>query len=272
MVSSEELQFSSWQEYWKTVGPALEKFIVGQHNEPASQYLLSSYAYYSFSLEGLPKKIQKHNELVENAYPLLMQLQDILRGNLIAQDQLLLTNAGLNLRVAFEIRVNLRFIYQHDTPAVILQRLSDFFDYEVLMGRKNSPYLEPPSEEEEKVFCRKFPFWAKGDRLISNAVWNGDGKTAKDICDLVGMSNEYQSIFKMTSKLVHGSPLIKNLYRNCAGLNSIGNLETVTMFAALSTHHAMESLHEFFDFFGVEYDPLPYALIQRHMLQIEELK
>lgn len=210
-------QQPEWVKYWHSVAPKLENYLSGQRIAEIEAFLTASFGYFSYITEDLSPKITQHKDLVRGTYPLVIQLQDILRANIHNQQFLLLSPSAFNLRASFEIRTNLRFIYQHQEPTKMIQRLNDFAMYEELIGKKNSPNIESPSTEVEAAFANQHPYWGKGKELKDNAKWNGEGKSMKDLCKILEIMDEYHQIFSLTSKFVHGSPVVRNLYNSPQG-------------------------------------------------------
>jgi hypothetical protein len=204
----------------------------------------------------------------------MVELHDILRGILFAQKNLLLATSAFHLRSAFEIRCNLKFIFQHTNPKQQCERLSDFFRYEQIVGSRLSPNLPYEGEPVEKAFAQRHPYWANKSTglLKNNADWNGEGKGFKEICDDLGWQDQYFQMFKITSKFVHGSPIVRNMYQQAGkGMGCIPDSKHPTMFSLLATNTITDCLMEYCEFFGVEFPELDYRIIQTEMLKVQKL-
>ena len=260
-----------WLLFWDSIENGLNTHIDAQKNVDVDRYLRESLAFFSYYLEGVNERATLHVDLAKSAYPMIIQLHDLLRSNVIIQKSLLLTSAAGSLRTSFEIRINLKYVYQHPEPKVMLQRLADFVEYEEFIGRKNAKGFPNPTAQEEEAFAKKFPCWCtNAGKLKENAEWNGEGNTAKNICEIIGMDDHYFTMYKLTSKFVHGSPLVKHLYSTKNGYSFISSFENVGRFTVMSTHHAMYAFAEFLEFFGVPFSVEGFNLLQLIPVSLQE--
>ncbi|WP_413560727.1 DUF5677 domain-containing protein [Bdellovibrio sp. HCB209] len=255
-------QQPDWVNYWNNVAPRIEAYIDARSLPLVDSYLTQCYGYFCFVTENVESKVTKHKNLVRTVFPMLVQIQDMLRANILNQAHLLLTPAALNLRVAFEIKVTLKYIYSHSDPAMMLQRLANFIVFETLVGRISAPSLPNPSDEEIKEFEEKHPYWTKKGSLDHLAKWNGEGKSIKKICDGLDMSSQYYQIYSLTSRFVHGSPVVRQFYSSGGSISPIPEKERVASFTLMASKEMIEVLEEFMIFFGVSHNQVDISLLK----------
>lgn len=268
-----ERTHKNWIEYWTDVSGRLDAHIEKQRIHDAEKYITCALGFYSFITEDLEKKVTKNKELVKPTFPLMVELQDILRSILFAQRHLLLASSAFHLRTAFEIRCNLKYIFSHANPAQICERLSDFFRYEQIVGSRLSPNLPYEGEAVERAFATQHPYWANRSTglLRDNEAWNGEGKSLKAICDDLKWQDEYFQMFKITSKFVHGSPIIRNMYSKGISIGCIPDVRHPTMFSLLAANNITDCLMEYCDFFGIDFPELEYRTVQAEMLKVQKM-
>jgi hypothetical protein len=272
-MKDEKIEQPDWVNYWNSLAPSLEKHIEKHRIPEAESYIVKSFGFFSYVTEEISTKVTNHKELFAKVYVLIVELQDLLRSTLIAQQQLLLATSALNLRTAFEISCNLEFIYQHDNPEVMMQRMEDFFRYEKIVGSRLSRFMDSVPEDEEKAFADKHPFW-KNNRtglLKDTATWNGEGLGFKQVAEKIGKEKEYVEIYKISSKFVHGSPVVINMYRSRWGTNCLTTPDRMTNMNMMCCHTIMEALMSFCNFFGVPFSEVDYRMIQVDMLKVEPI-
>ncbi len=262
--------YKNWFEYWNEVSIGLDKHIEASRNPQAEKYIICSLGLFSFITEELPDKCKKHKEIVQHLYPLIIELHDILRSTLLTQSHLLTATSAFNLRSAFEITSNLTYIYCHATPSIMCERLNAFYRYEQLIGAKYSPNLKAEPELIEREFATKHPYWSKKDGLLKEgADWTGEDLSFKKITEKIGKSKDYYQIYKLTSKFLHGSPIVINLYRSKFGTSCVTDPKHSTMFNLMCAHAIMEGLKEFCNFFEIEFPMHDYSLVQLEMVKVE---
>lgn len=269
-------ELPGWINYWNDIAPRLESHIESSRVLEAETFLTAVFSYYSFCTEDLSKKVQKHKADAKSVFPMIIQIQDMLRSNIFNQQHLLMASGAFNLRVAFEIRVNLLFIYEHEDPAKMLKRMLAFVQYEKLMGRKETPGHTPPSPEEEKAFVALHPYWENRKQpgtLKKGAKWNGEGKSMRGMCEFLlekdpekfkTMVDDYYYVYSNTSIFIHGSPAARELYSHpLLGFNPIGSPRRVMMMTLRSTYFMLRLLEEFMIFFGVGHKESDLRLLSR---------
>lgn len=262
-----------WIEYWKQIAPPLEAHIQSQRVPDAESYIKCCFAFFSFVTEDFVKKITKNNSLFTGISPLIVELQDILRGTFHTQVNLIIATSAFNLRSAFEIRSNLTYIYKHNNPSEMIQRLSYFFRYEQIVGSRLSPNLSYEGEEIEKAFADVHTYWKNKTTglLKDNADWNGEDKKFKTICDDLKWQDDYFYVYKLTSKFNHGSPIVRNMYQTHRGLSCMADPKNTTIFNILCAHHICEWLMDTCEFFGVDFPELEYRKIQMKVLELKKI-
>jgi hypothetical protein len=250
--------FDNWLEYWKEVAPKLEVFVANNRLPQAEKFLSGAMGFFSFVVEDFSKKITKNRACATHLYPLIVQLHDLLRSAFFCQVHLLTATSALNLRSAFEITTNLAYIFNHDSPFDISTRLNDFVRYEQIIGSKISPALEKESEEKEREFANKHPYWAKNGRLKENVNWTGEKNNFKEIVVSAKRDDRYFYMHKITSKFVHGSPIVKNVYGSSRGLGPLADSKHATYFNINTANEVLVSLEEICTFFGIAFPTTDY--------------
>jgi len=270
--------------YWNELAPRLENGIEKERVPEAEKYITAAFSLYSFSTEGLSDKITKHKDIAHPVYPMIIQIQDMLRANIFCQQNLLFAPAQFNIRVAFEIRANLLHIYNHNDPKLMLDRFNEYTNYEKLSGRKQMANFESPTPEEEVVFVAKHPYWEDKNKknrgtIGLNAKWNGEDKSLYNICaELSNKDDKYKSLkddfysqYMVTSKFVHGSPVVKEFYTLPGyGLHSVVNARRVTQATMIGTHIMMMLIEDFMFFFGVSYREVDFAFVHKFFIDAQK--
>lgn len=262
---------SNWESYWKDIQPRLNHFVTNERLADVEKYLSSSLGFFSFVTEDLETKVTKNQDLITVTFPLIVELQDILRGVFLSQSNLLVSTSAFQLRAAFEIRCNLKYIFLHADPKMVATRLSNYFRYEQIVGSRLSPNLKYEGIAVERSFALEHPYWAKPDGLLKdNTTWNGEGMDLKKICDEIGLSAEFFTNFKITSKFIHGSPIVKNLYTSEKGIHCIASSRNVAFFTLMCALHIGRCLKEYCNFFGIEFSEIEYLEIELMLLAAQK--
>ncbi len=137
----------------------------------------------------------------------------------------------------------------------IFNRRVNFFEYEKLAGTEFSPVMTSPDPATIDAFVKAHPYWATKDgKLKETTHWTGEhGMTMKEMAIKLGMAGDYHQVYKVASKFMHASPIIRNLYHGRRGTCAIPEEKHPTFFNLMTAHYCMEGLMEFCEFFGVEF-------------------
>lgn len=241
------------QLYWEDVSKRFDKHLQKLQNPSAIAFAKDCFAYFSFITEDHQEKAKKHYSLLAYIHPLIVELHDLLRSVYICQANLLLASSACNLRTIFEIRCNLKFIYEHNNPEEMCKRFNDYAEYEALIIRKYSAHLTQPEEGEEENILKKHPYWGKDGKLKNHVEWHGQNFKYL-ACDIIGLKDEYIDIYKNSSKFVHGSPVVRNAYASQIGLTLLPGNELLTSMNILACTQVLFALKEFLMFFGIEFN------------------
>lgn len=244
-------------DYGKRLRPSLAAFVSSERKPEVEEHLEEMFWLYSYVVEDFETKISRNKELCRSFFPMMVEIQDLMRGALVCQQNNLLASASLTLRTVFEIYVNAKFIFESSDPMKYLQRLIDFATCEELLGHKLSPALKSPPKEVEADFAKRHPYWAtKDQKLKDSPIWNGEGKSLKTLCEDLKLGELYFRLYKPTSKFVHGSPVVRNLYRKGNAMGAIAPQPQTMRMTLLTADLVHKFLKDSCAFFGV---PLPAA-------------
>lgn len=276
-----EYEQPDWVEYWNNLAPKLEASLESQRVLEVEKYLTAAFSLFSYLTEKLSDKVTAHEDIAHAVYPMVIQIQDMLRTNIHCQRHMLFAPAQFNIRVAFEIRANLLYIYNHKDPRLMLDRLIAYSDYEKLCARKQMSFLKSPSIEEEADFVSKHPYWedtkSRGNLKLL-AKWNGEKKNLYDICAELSSKDEYKNILEdffsqylVASTFIHGSPIVKEMYIIPKhGLYPIVAVKRVTKATMIGTHIMMMLLEDFMKFFRVSYREVDFAYVHKFFLEAQK--
>ena len=87
----------------------------------------------------------------------------------------------------------------------------------------------------------------------------------------VDLEEDYKSLYKTQSKFTHASPLIANMYRKAGGLRCIPSPEQSTELALLAIVLCMRTLEEFYEFLGIIWPAMEFALISLDQLVVQDI-
>lgn len=104
--------------------------------------------------------------------------------------------------------------------------------------------------------------------MKENPVWNGEGIQFKELCESIGEEKDYYQMFKVSSKFVHGSPIVKNMYFSEQYFGALTNSEHLTGFNCMCAIKILSSLKNFCNFFGVEYNETELYLVQMRISEV----
>lgn len=264
---------NNWKTYWEETKLILEDYLKVNRVSAVEEYIESALSLYSFITEDIFKNVTKHKDLAKSVYPLVIQLNDIVRAALVNQKELLLSSSATNLRAGFEISCNLSYIFRHESPSLMLERLAAFTQCEEIIAQRTFPGFNPkPNDIEiEKAFAAKHPYWATSAGLLKESPsWTGEkGVGIQQIISKAGKDKDYYHIYKATSKFTHGSPVVINAYRRRSlGISPLGKIELTSNFNINIAKIALDVLLECSQFFGVVFPTKSYTEVQIKILSI----
>lgn len=257
-------------EYWKRVGAKVSSHVHGQRDQAFDQALIEGLALYSFITEDFRAKTTKNTDLVEKLGAMLILTQDILRGLLAAHRELSPVSLATLTRVAAEVHFNLRFIVSGPDPAKYADRYFRYQEIEKLIHDSKRPQselsmLSPGTKDEIKKTC---PEWIKPSGEF-RTYWTAEPTLMKiaQVAKAAGLEDDYRDMYSTTSKFVHGSALVTNLYRGPHGVGAVGQRALCKQLATLALGYCTKNLKDFCEFFGVKHDEMAIAHWQHRLLE-----
>lgn len=265
-------EMPEWKKYWSEVAPKLDAHLEKCRNPLVERYLLSSFSIYCWITEGFGGKITKHHDLWPKLSLFLIETQDLMRGIIACQRHMTLAPLGLILRTVFEIHCSFRFIARSND----FQRLADLYDrfqdVEQLIGRKSSPVVTDPTEEDYQCVRAKCPEWFKPGTnvILKDPHWTAiPGMSLRKMAEdsRVNLLDDYLRLYKTQSKFTHASPLLRNLYHKNGGLSFIPDSKQSNDHALLGCFTCMSFLEEACGFFGVKFPKYDYCLVAQDAME-----
>lgn len=263
-----------WIQYREKVIEGLVKRLQSLGVNSAEKYIDACFWIFSSVLQDLGKKITKNQDYYGIFYPALYQLQDVVRANLGCQQNFVACSSAFNLRVAFEIYCNVRYILKSTEPSKLARMYDRYQEVEKFLHKEQFSELKV-SDKERARLEQAFPEWflENGKRRKSPIHhWTAIdrmnlGKVARE----VGMGHEYSVFYGATSKFTHGSQLVWNFFRNNEGqVTPIPDPKVPTMFTITSTAFAIKTLVEFCEHFGVKFPAEDYAAVSPYLVEAQK--
>lgn len=259
-----------WINYWNSLIPQLDNFFHTHAIPEAEQYLTNSFAFLSYTTEDFPKKIQKNKEASGYLVSILLESLDLSRSLIHCQRLLLLAPSALIYRTQFEIYCNLLLITKSENPLKTAKAFDDFKMFERLLWEsKNEDDLNP---EKFKTILSNHPEWRKNNSDLvphSKAHFTGkNGRTLFDFCKDLKLENEYEQIYRTTSKFVHASPVVTNLYSWPTQMSFISKPETLINLTLPAMEFSHKIIREICDFYGVTFSEYDWALIAQDFIKV----
>ncbi len=262
-----------WLEFREKVITKLVERLKALGVDSAEKYIDASFWMFSCILQDLQEKVTTNKEYYSRFYPMLYQLQDVLRANHGCQQNIVVCSAAFNLRVTFEIYCNMRYIFRNPDPKKMTFMFDRYQEVEKFLHKEQFTETKVSEEEREKL-DRDFPEWfmEKGKRRKCPLHhWTAiDRMNTKQLAKEVGLENEYYVFYGATSKFTHASQLTWNFFRTNGVITPIPDPKTTTMFTIASTAFAMKCLFEFCHHFGVTLPTEEYVAIHEHFLEAQK--
>lgn len=254
-------------EYAQRVGPLLDQFVNQQRDLPVEAVLVEGFFLASFVMEDFKAKATKNAELFDKLGIQLITMQDALRMLHVAVAGLSTVTVATLTRVVLEQRAKLKFIFTREDPALYADRFERFGQVERLIHdstkEDGAKMISPAELERIGKLC---PEWIvtkenkKKRRPVVNGFWSNwtaDERytSIRAVAEAAGMLDEYETTYAMTSKFVHGSSLLENLYRGPQGnIGPVGQPVHCKRMAFLAVKNALDAVKEAAQFFGVPWN------------------
>ena len=265
---------SSWQDYAKDVSQKLPGFFQSIRLPEVEAWLERSFWLYSFVQEDIDSEITENKDVAQILLPLITVAHDLLRGLIHAQGSVLLAAATLQCRTAFEIRCTIAFITENQDPKKYADRFARYADVERFAYQSGSPNAPKLPEAELEAIRRRCPEWFRPDGTLRPRMnWTADEQTnsIKRIAEAVGLLEDYQRGYALSSKITHGSPAVRNFYRGTFGSGALFLVADPAMCASqtiLGASHCLMALIDFCLFAGIA---LPQEEIFLHQMEVKRL-
>jgi uncharacterized protein DUF5677 len=269
------LRHRNYQEYAADIGTKLNQFLEQQRDRVFEAVLWDAIMLFAFTLQDVEAKAKRHVPILQKVGIMLVALNDTLRGILIAQAKLCPMALATLARVAVEVRANLTFIATSEDPALYADRYERYAQVEKLNHDQRRSNLQLSTAEGEDVAARCAQ-WIKGKdpdghfKLL--LTWTADPrfKKLRQIAVAVGMQDDYDKLYDVTSKYVHGSRLMVHGYTWPDGYRALGEPKRCKQMASLACLSCMRALRTACAFFQVPLDPDSYGSWLERFLQVCE--
>lgn len=267
---------SKWknvQEYWADLLPRLTEYLQKSRKQPVSEFLRDGLIFFSFHSEDLGSKVRANSHIHPKLDLFVAYAHDQLRAAPVLYENLNLAPAAISARAAFENYVSLSFITSSTDAAVLADRYHRFKDIEKLKGLRNSPFLDPLPEEEEKRILAANPEWvdSTSGKLVKKPHWTGiNGMSVETMVKQIGKA-DYYSLYRTTSSFVHASPITVNLYSSFGQLRSVSSENQSRRMSLLIALFALETLVEYCRFFSITYDYPGYLALMTKVSELNDL-
>ncbi len=261
------LKHKDHADYNRDVGPRLAAFIQQQRDRGFEDVLGEAFMLFSWVMEDFKKKARQHAELFDKVGIVLIEMQDALRSLQVAHASLSPATLAALTRIIMELRWNLRLILKSKNPALYADRFVRFGEIEKLIHDEKKPengkLLSATQREYIKKVC---PEWVKTKkdgsiRYDTNWTCEKDLDSVAKIARATGCDEEYDRMYAVTSKYMHGSPLLLNAYGWPDGhVKPIGHPERCKSLAAMGAKWAIDTLMDAATFFGVPFEKFTQAV------------
>lgn len=256
------LHHKSFEEYRNAVAPHLDE-VIGSRRDPECEFALAhAFLLFSFTIEDLKEKATTNAKILDDVAITFIEMQDVLRG--IVHGVTILSPATLAalLRIAFEIRCNLKFIYSSLSPSVYADRYRRFRSASILYNEQaNHPGQPMLTPERRQELLRESDEWIRSvtpdGRFEFSTNWTAERelKSLKKRAARAGLEPQYEGSYAVTSQFVHGTALAAQGYLGGDGtINAIGQTETCRRFAVLGAMNCLHAALEGVRFFGWPFD------------------
>ncbi|WP_161606749.1 DUF5677 domain-containing protein [Myxococcus xanthus] len=249
-------QYPDVAAYWKKVAPRLDAHLEGKRNRGVEDLVAHSFAFYSFVQEEFSENATRNQNLLKHMGIMLVHVQDVVRGLMVAQAQLSPVVSAALLRIALEVRCNQLFIIRNDS-AKYADRFARYAGVERLLRDEYAPpgaakHLSPAEEQQIRVACAEW-FNSKGKVRVKHWTAEEEFKSLKSLADSVGLADEYLTVYGIGSKFVHGSSLLENLYSSGGAIGALANPGLCSKLSMLGVSNCIHMIREAAEFFGVPF-------------------
>ena len=220
-----------WIQYRDKNKQRIEESIAAERIKEAEDEISNAFYYCKYIKSRLSEDSKKM------LYLPFVQIQDILRGCLASQEHLILLGSAFNLRIAFDVCLNLIYINKSDDQKEMCRRFVGYAKYEsATIPEEMISYMELDQHEDSKDYniqkqkekvIKDFPCWVNKDgSLKKNIHWSGNNNIRSTL-DFVrelydkkdvkffgpyNLKEAYYKVHKTSSKYIHASPLTQSMF------------------------------------------------------------
>jgi len=248
----------TYADYAQAVGQQLQSHLEKLRDHPFEESLLEAVLLYSFTIEGMEAKASNHVQVLKRVGVILVALNDVLRGILAAQQNLCPMALATSARVATELAAKLRFIVTGPDPEKYSDRYWRHQQIEKLLHDQRKPKPRLTKAEVDSILAR-CPEWIRkksdgSHRLSDNWTAESQFDSLAKVAKAADMADDDERLYSVTSKYVHGSPLMAHGYREGASIGALGDPKRCKQMASLGALQCMVALRVACEFFGIEWE------------------
>lgn len=256
------LHHKTFDEYRNAVAPHLDE-VIGSRRDPECEFALAhAFLLFSFTIEDLKEKATTNTKILDDVGIMFVEMQDVLRGIVHGMNILSPATLAALLRIAFEIRCNLKFIYSSLSPSVYADRYRRFRAASILYNEQaNHPGQPMLTAERRQELLRESDEWIRSVTpdgwfdFSTNWTAEKELRSLKKRAARAGLESQYEGSYAATSQFVHGTALAAQGYVGGDGrINAIGHTEMCRRFAVLGALNCLHAAVEGVRFFGWPFD------------------
>lgn len=284
-----QAKFPNWAAFWNDLEPRLKAHLATVRDRDAEYIIRCFTGFAAYYVEDAHQLRTKNHDAAIQLAPLLMQNVDILRGLLAGMEALSVVTLAALARIAFETHVNLRWILSRPSSDVPMfaRRFAEFFNVERLVHEHDKYRSKKIRAACLKEIEQKWPDWmdAKGKPIKHWTALqvNGRAMTTSKLCEQIDeairaqkkaadpnwkpaplgpddleelgeFESAYNGLYAMTSKPIHASSTIRNLYLTGESFGPLPNAKSCASMALLGASYCQKTLLRFLDFAGIGFD------------------
>jgi hypothetical protein len=257
--------YQDWRSYWADVEPRLAAEVAAQRNPQTVAALSSAVGLCGFVTEEPVSRVTRHAPEHIKLAPLILEQLDVLRGIRAAYDAQTVAALAVSLRTAFELRCGIVFVAKSGEVSKYADLFERFAHVERMRFARTDPAKTKDPAELEATARQKAPEWfdpASG-RLFSRLHWTGPQRTILEVAKEAGLEQDYQTVYRSTSTIAHGSYLVRNLYERPEAFRPVATREKCDQMAILGASNCLDALREWCELFGIAYPSVDLVLIRR---------
>jgi hypothetical protein len=222
------LRYKTFDEYRNAVAPHLDAMIAARRDPECEDVLAHAFLLFSFVIEDMQAKATKNKEILNQIGIMLVELQDVLRGVVHGMNVVSPVVIAALLRVAFEVRCNLQFIFSRPDPGLFADRYRRFARVsELAYDESLAPeqrLIKPQTRQDILKACAEWITVKPNGELHFGHNWTHqkEFRSVKQRAEALGLASDYRAAYAATSQYVHGTALLWNGYRGPDGSRDRG--------------------------------------------------